>query len=125
MQSFFASFVQACDAPARDIDRAQAPDMRLPAGAGSPARTQATESLTRRWPHLPQSQASIAIKNFQLLPQLPRLCSPSHPSGVTPRELPDNFSLATRSDFGCLATCLACCARVPAVAGSAAEWQTA
>src|SRR6476660_1316125 len=99
--------------------------MQLRAGAGSPERTQATESLTRRWPHLPQSPVSIAARNCQVLPQLPRLCRPFHPFVVTPRGLPDNFSLATRSDCGCLATCLACYARVPAVVGSAAEWQTA
>src|SRR5512132_915425 len=110
MQSFVASFVREYDEPARDNDRAQAKDMQLRAGAGSPARTQATESLTGRWRHLPPSRASIAARNFQLLPQLPRLYRPFHPSAVTPRELPDNLVLATRSGCGCLATYLACCA---------------
>src|SRR5690242_3784534 len=110
MQSFVASFVQACGAPASDNDRAQAPDMRLQVGAGSPARTPVTESLIAHWPRLLPSPASIAAGNFQRLQQLPRLYRPFHPFVVKRLEIPDNFASATRSACGCLATHLACCA---------------
>src|SRR5205814_5030701 len=96
-QSFVASFVREYDAPARDNGRARARDTQLPVGAGSPARTQATESLTGRWPHRRPTRASTVARNFQLLPQLPRLCRSFHPSVVTLRELSDNLLLATRS----------------------------
>src|ERR1044071_5301978 len=110
MQSFVASFVQGCGAPARDNDRAQAPDMQLRAGAGLPARIPATKSLIMHWPRLLPSPALIAAGNFQQLLQLPRLYRPFHPFVVKRLETPDNFASATRSACECLATHLACCA---------------
>src|SRR3954466_242042 len=124
MQSFVASFVPESGAPACDNDRAQAPDMQSRAGEDSRARKQATELPTGRWPDLLRTPASIAAGNFQLYPQLPRPYRPFHRIVATPRELPDNFALMTRSGCESLATCLVCCARVLAVACSGAEWQT-
>src|SRR5947208_2235921 len=106
MQSFVASFVPESGAPACDNGRVQAPDMQSRAGEDSTTRKQATELPIARWPHLPQSRASIAAGNFQLYPQLPRPYRPFHRFVATPRELADNFVLMTRSGCESLATCL-------------------